>query len=165
MRTKLRLDDDWSGAPPVRHQQNGSCVRQRACHAQVFGWRFNQPSPNLSQPPLRKSRKVIIMIIDIFHHCDRPRGLSGCWLSWVIISDVNTVWSSKTICVYNRRSKRVSNHRADFSLWGYPIHFLDLCFFAIQPQNMLSQYLSWTSCVGLSESLKFNVRSLLGAVL
>ena len=50
-------------APPVQQQQIVNRVRQRTCHAQVFGWRFVQPSPNLSLSPLRKSLKVIVVIV------------------------------------------------------------------------------------------------------
>ena len=51
--------------PPFQQQQNENCVRQRTCHAQVFGWRFLQPSPNLSLAPPQKTHKVIVVIVVI----------------------------------------------------------------------------------------------------
>ena len=104
------------------------CGNERAMPKYLVGGLTNQVLTCHNQP-LRKSSKVIIMIIDIFHHCDRPRSPSWCLLSWVLISDVNTVWSSKTICVSNRWSKKVSNHRTDVSLWECPIYFCGSLFF------------------------------------
>ena len=65
MRTKYAWTTMWGRASPVQQQQIVNCVRQRTCHAQVFGWRFVQPSPNLSLSPLQKSLKVIVVIIVI----------------------------------------------------------------------------------------------------